>query len=234
MANSTLITDYIGVGLAAARPATPPVAAGCLALWYSTDTTELDGWNGAAWVMLTVGAAVGWAAGHVTAIHSGLTITANTLVPDWQAGTVSAIGSGLTITTGTLSSSGATAADHGAVINSGTVQIEQSVTLNGTASSTTTIGPGSGTRHVILNMPATGGTVTLAAAPAYAWQTAVLHILQGATTPGTISLNSGFVLGTDITGVTLTGTAGKWDDIVLVAPDTSHFRVEAVNHGFST
>jgi len=56
MTASTLITDYLGAGLASARPATPPVAVGALALFYATDTGALSRWTGAAWAdVLTVG-----------------------------------------------------------------------------------------------------------------------------------------------------------------------------------
>lgn len=44
-----LIT-YLGNGLAADRPATPNIAPGITALWYSTDTTDLSIWAGGAWV----------------------------------------------------------------------------------------------------------------------------------------------------------------------------------------
>lgn len=50
MANSTSIIDYMGEGLASARPTTPPVSSAALAFYYSTDTTTLDLWNGSAWV----------------------------------------------------------------------------------------------------------------------------------------------------------------------------------------
>lgn len=49
---TTLITDYLGRGLASARPSSVLVAAGALALWYSTDTDEVDKWDGSAWVAL--------------------------------------------------------------------------------------------------------------------------------------------------------------------------------------
>jgi hypothetical protein len=56
VANSTLITDYLGRGLAAARPVTPPVAAGALAIYYATDTGSLSRWTGSAWAdVLTSG-----------------------------------------------------------------------------------------------------------------------------------------------------------------------------------
>lgn len=49
MAVSTLITDYLGKGLAASRPASPVVATGALALYFATDTGMLSKWDGAAW-----------------------------------------------------------------------------------------------------------------------------------------------------------------------------------------
>lgn len=49
MANSTLLTDYLGKGIASSRPSSVTVAAGALALWFSTDTGELDYYNGSGW-----------------------------------------------------------------------------------------------------------------------------------------------------------------------------------------
>jgi hypothetical protein len=49
MTASTLITDYIGRGLAASRPATPNVPSGCTALYFSTDTLAFEYWDGSAW-----------------------------------------------------------------------------------------------------------------------------------------------------------------------------------------
>ena len=49
-----ILADIIGIGLAAARPAAPTPPADTLALWYSTDTTELDLWDGSAWVVVAV------------------------------------------------------------------------------------------------------------------------------------------------------------------------------------
>lgn len=50
MTSSTIITDYLGRGVFASRPVTPPVPAGGTAFYYATDTTALYVWNGAAWV----------------------------------------------------------------------------------------------------------------------------------------------------------------------------------------
>ena len=46
---STLITQYLGEGTAASRPATPSVATGCIAFYYATDTSTLSVWNGSSW-----------------------------------------------------------------------------------------------------------------------------------------------------------------------------------------
>lgn len=53
MSNSTKITDYLGSGTHASRPATPPISASALAFYYETDTTFLFEWNGSAWVQVT-------------------------------------------------------------------------------------------------------------------------------------------------------------------------------------
>lgn len=53
MPASTLITDYLGKGLASARPAAPPVAPNALALWLDTDGGALWRWNGTNWSLLS-------------------------------------------------------------------------------------------------------------------------------------------------------------------------------------
>ena len=57
MTTSTLIIDYLGEGTFAARPVTPNVSTGCMAIYYATDTTTLYGWDGAVW--LTIGGPTG-------------------------------------------------------------------------------------------------------------------------------------------------------------------------------
>lgn len=54
---STLITAYLGQGLAAARPATPAVAPGTIAYWYATDTGVLSIYANGAWSNVGIGAA---------------------------------------------------------------------------------------------------------------------------------------------------------------------------------
>lgn len=46
MGNSTLITDYLGYGTLADRPAAPALPAGCLGLYYATDTGQVLVWSG--------------------------------------------------------------------------------------------------------------------------------------------------------------------------------------------
>ena len=50
---TSLITDFLGVGLHSARPATPNVATGCTAMYYETDTSKLFAWDGSAWQLVT-------------------------------------------------------------------------------------------------------------------------------------------------------------------------------------
>lgn len=46
---SGLLVDYLGQGVAADRPATPTLFTDAIGLWWSTDTSELSLWDGAAW-----------------------------------------------------------------------------------------------------------------------------------------------------------------------------------------
>jgi hypothetical protein len=118
MSNSTLLTDYLGRGLASARPTALSIAAGALALYYETDTSTWAFWNGTGWTALPGGlneivAGSGLAGGTITT--SGTlslgTIAAGAFLVN--AGTVAAapsagsFGSGLTLNSGgTLSTSG--------------------------------------------------------------------------------------------------------------------------------
>jgi hypothetical protein len=54
---SGLITTYLGADVAANRPASPDIATGALALWYSTDTEAFSVWDGATWNAVTTGSA---------------------------------------------------------------------------------------------------------------------------------------------------------------------------------
>ena len=52
MASSTLITDYIGLGTHAARPATPNVPVTGSAFYFETDTDTVFVWTGSVWLAL--------------------------------------------------------------------------------------------------------------------------------------------------------------------------------------
>lgn len=53
MTASTLVTDYVGRGTHAARPASPNIPAGATAAYYETDTATVFFWNGSAWKGVT-------------------------------------------------------------------------------------------------------------------------------------------------------------------------------------
>lgn len=50
---SGLITEYLGEGLAAARPATPSIPSGAIAFYYKTDTNTLSRYAEGAWADLS-------------------------------------------------------------------------------------------------------------------------------------------------------------------------------------
>jgi hypothetical protein len=54
---STLIADYVGRGLASARPSSPSVGTGATSVYIATDTGAVSLWDGSAWV--TVGSSSG-------------------------------------------------------------------------------------------------------------------------------------------------------------------------------
>jgi len=60
-ANSALITDYLGYGTHAARPAAPNIGTGVTAVYYETDTGNTFAWSGAAWVQLNAAGGAGTA-----------------------------------------------------------------------------------------------------------------------------------------------------------------------------
>jgi hypothetical protein len=54
---SGLITNYMAIGLASARPVSPTITSGAAAFYFATDTLVLSTWSGAAWVNLASGTA---------------------------------------------------------------------------------------------------------------------------------------------------------------------------------
>lgn len=96
---SGLLSDYLGRGLHAARPATPPVVnPGVSVSWYSTDTHTLSEWDGSVWTDITGGGGGGsapwWfapssAASFPTVVYNAAGGTpAPTIVDDTNLGTV--------------------------------------------------------------------------------------------------------------------------------------------------
>lgn len=49
MAGTSLITDYLGIGLFADRPASPPIVSGCMAFYYAVDSNQFFLWSGVDW-----------------------------------------------------------------------------------------------------------------------------------------------------------------------------------------
>ena len=172
-------------------------------------------------------------AGTLTAFKSGLTIAAGTLAADWEGGVVSSLATGLSIVGGALTPAFAVAG-NGIALNSGTVAIDNSQTLNGTVAGTLTIAPASGVSNVVVNVPTASGTVTIAAAPAFVFQKTVMHIKQGST-PQSVSLNSGFVFAPSggPTSYTATPTASVRDMLGLYSVDGTHWVVDSILQGLS-
>lgn len=176
-------------------------------------------------------------------INAGGTLALGSIVASGTVGSVSQIpiitfDTKGRITNATTAAVPVTAANLGAVLNSGTVQVNNNVTLAGTAAGTLSINPSSGTSDVIVNMPSAGGTVTLSYSGAFAYQPFRLHIKQGATA-GVIVLNTGtvngFVFGAvgGPTSFTLTASAGVTDDLACLGITTAYARIEAINQGFT-
>lgn len=125
-------------------------------------------------------------------------------------------------------------ANLGAVMNSGTVSVNNVTTLTGTAAGTLTLAATTGTSDIVITMPASGGTVTLAAAPTFKRQRYEVDIVQGATA-GSIVLNAGFVFGASggPTGYTASATAAAVDRLMMISPDGTKLAVLAVAQGFT-
>lgn len=68
---TTLISDYLGIGLIAARPNPPDVPINCTAVYYATDVPSFTIWNGSTWVGATSGG------GTVTKVQSAIAAQAN-------------------------------------------------------------------------------------------------------------------------------------------------------------
>jgi hypothetical protein len=56
---SGALKDYLGVGLAAARPVTLSLATGTAGYYFATDTATMSVWSGVAWITVSTGAGGG-------------------------------------------------------------------------------------------------------------------------------------------------------------------------------
>lgn len=119
----------------------------------------------------------------------------------------------------------------GVVINTGTVEINNTVTMTGTAAGTLTIAPGSGTSSVILTMPTAGGTVHAHGTPAFKGQEFNLSVVNGATL-GALDLNTGFAFGTTFPTYTPSATLVT-DNIRCFTADGTNFRILDISAGFT-
>jgi hypothetical protein len=100
--SSSKITDYIGSGLAASRPATPSLATGATGIYYATDTGALTVWDGSAWQTISAGAS---SARRLFSAYTAVGTTTSTSETDLQtytlpANTVSSDGQRLRIKAG--------------------------------------------------------------------------------------------------------------------------------------
>lgn len=211
MTTSTVLTDYIAHGAAASRPATPNVASNCLALWYSTDTNELDGWTGSAWVALTIGAA-SWTAGPVAHLSTGLVISSTTLTASWQGGTVTSLGSGLSLNAGTIAARSQVPVTATVGVNALTIA--------------------AGTTSQLVNGPAGGGAVTLTCGSLAVDQSFKLIVKQGATA-ATWTLGTGFSFGAAPASYTATAVANQFDVLMVISNLGTIGDVMAISQGFT-
>lgn len=103
MSASTLVNDYVGRGLLSARPTTPNINAGALAIYYATDTALAYYWNGSAWVVAAAGG------GLYSQVLSATPTIASTGLNTWRnQGTATVTD----IATGMLLSAPSTAGDN--------------------------------------------------------------------------------------------------------------------------
>ena len=120
---STIMTDYLGEGLLAARPVAPNLPPGTLGFYYATDTSTTYVWNGSAWTIGSLGPA-GATGATGPAGATGLTGSTGAtggagatgvgatgaLGPVGATGPAGATGVGSTGATGSLGPAGATGA----------------------------------------------------------------------------------------------------------------------------
>src|SRR6267154_81673 len=99
MSNGTIVTDYLGRGTLASRPATPPIPAGGTGIYYATDTGVPAIWNGSAWVSLGSVSAQFNISGAATAENKNFASRGNVITPD-TAMSITSVSALITTVTG--------------------------------------------------------------------------------------------------------------------------------------
>lgn len=230
MASSRLI-DYLTYGLAAARPVSPDVPAGLLALYLTTDTHIPYAWDGSAWVDISTavgayanlrlsanisGGSASPSATTLTAFLDAVLGTTRGAVIARGASTWSLLAPG---TAGQVLKTGGAGADAawGDIHNTpGTVN----------ATATGTITP-TNLESVVVNV----GTVntTLTVGPGVLHQRLLLEIKQGATAH-TVSFDSSVSATADVPIFTAGTVAAHSDWLLLIANTGSTWVYGAINH----
>ncbi len=85
MTYSQIMTDYIGHGTHAARPATPNVAAGVAAVYYETDTGNTFVWSGSAWVQVNTSGSALTKLSETVLAAAAATITFSAIVGTYRS-----------------------------------------------------------------------------------------------------------------------------------------------------
>jgi hypothetical protein len=215
MAESTLLTDYLGRGLASARPSSLTVAANALALYYATDTTTWSYWNGSGWTNMTMA---------VNSVTAGAGLSGGTITASGTIALAPVAAGAILANTGTVSAvPSATALSDLFAINTGTIDVAtalRSVPIPFAFSGKPLAGQMEHVAQIsdaLLNIPATlAGTATYVGTNPTATAVFTLSKVHSGTvtTIGTISIaTSGTVT---LSGSAYTAAAG--DTLRLTAP----------------
>lgn len=131
---------------------------------------------------------------------------------------------------GTIAGTGISA-DHGSILNSGTVQsdIEGSAITGG---GTVTITPSTGTSNVIINGDSALATTLQIGPPAYAGQHLRVGYKQSGT-PQNLNLGTTIATGSTLASFTATATAGVTDFLQFINANGSRWAFVGVMQGFN-
>lgn len=91
MSASGRLVDYLGKGLASARPASLTLTTGAVGLYYATDTGVLSAWTGSAWSNITGSSSVGYLNGINDQTGTAYTLVASDAGKDIRCTNAAAI-----------------------------------------------------------------------------------------------------------------------------------------------